>query len=491
MKKFPLFFVSDTSQSAQISRAVKAGSIRKIGPRLYTSNLVDDPTHLVRQNLWQIVSLLFPGAVVSNRSAIENKISPAGKLYITAESARVVQLPGLEIVVLKGKPPLQGWESPMFNYFIACRERAYLENLAPTKQKGEESKNLEQIELENRLILIFKSGGDAGFNKFRDKSREVAALLGFEAEGKKLDALIGAIQGTKEAYLRSPLSRAYNAGEGYDPQAVERFAQLRAVLADTVFMDRLSPIDDSQRFYNGAFFDAYFSNFIEGTEFEVAEALEIVESGTVPPDRSADGHDILGTYRIVGNIAEMTAIPKDYDSFIEMLTRRHSIILEGRPDKQAGRFKEKANQAGMTRFVDPALVRGTLRQGFEFYRSLDHPVARALAMMFLVAEVHPFNDGNGRIARAMMNAELIAGGMTRIIIPSVFRGEYLSGLRRMSTESDPTSYIRQMEYVQLFVSRIDFADTDRAIAVLKECHAFEKPESNVRLKMPEMRVQGG
>ena len=92
MKKFPLFFVSDTSQSAQISRAVKAGSIRKIGPRLYTSNLVDDPTHLVRQNLWQIVSLLFPGAVVSNRSAIENKISPAGKLYITAESARVVQL---------------------------------------------------------------------------------------------------------------------------------------------------------------------------------------------------------------------------------------------------------------------------------------------------------------------------------------------------------------------------------------------------------------
>ena len=112
-------------------------------------------------------------------------------------------------------------------------------------------------------------------------------------------------------------------------------------------------------------------------------------------------------------------------------------------------------------------------------------------MMFLVAEVHPFNDGNGRIARAMMNAELIAGGMTRIIIPSVFRGEYLSGLRRMSTESDPTSYIRQMEYVQLFVSRIDFADTDRAIAVLKECHAFEKPESNVRLKMPEMRVQGG
>ena len=484
MKKYPIFFVSDTSQSPDISRAVKAGLVRKIGPRLYTANMVDDPAQLVRQNLWQIVSLLFPGTVVSNRSAIENRISPAGRLYITAESARTVRLPGLDVVVLKGKPPLLGWDSPMFNFFIACRERAYLENLAPTKQKGEESKNLERSELENRIILIFKSGGESGCNKFRDRAREVAALLGFEGEGEKLDVLIGAIQGTKETDLQSPLSRAYNAGEGYDPEAVERFANLRSALADTVFKDRTDSTEDHQRFYTAAFFDAYFSNFIEGTEFEVTEALAIVESGIVPPDRPADGHDILGTYRIVGNMAEMTAIPKDYDNFLEMLTHRHSIILEGRPDKQPGRFKEKANQAGMTRFVAPELVRGTLRQGFEFYRGLEHPFARAVAMMFLVAEVHPFNDGNGRIARAMMNSELIAGGMTRIIIPSVFRGEYLSGLRRMSSESDPAPFIRQMEYAQMFISRIYFGDKERAIATLKECNAFEKPESNVRLRIP-------
>lgn len=484
MKKYPILFLSDTNVSSEISRGVKAGAIRKIGPRLYTSNMADDPKQLVRQNLWQIISLLFPGALVSNRSAIENKISPAGKLYITAESARSVLLPGLEIVVLKGKPPLPEWDSPMFNFFIACRERAYLENLSPTKQKGEESKNLNRGDLENRLVLMLKSGGEAGLNTFRDRTKEVARSLGFEAEQRKLDALVGAILGTRETALRSPLSMAYNRGEGYDPEAVERFANLRSALADRVFSDRLSPAADRQQFYNVAFFDAYFSNFIEGTEFEVKEAQEIVESGTVPVSRSADGHDILGTYRVVGNIGEMTTIPADYDSFIEILTRRHSIVLEGRPDKQPGRFKEKANQAGMTRFVDPALVRGTLQQGFEFYRGLVHPFARAVAMMFLVAEVHPFNDGNGRLARAMMNAELVTGGMTRIIIPSVFRGEYLSGLRRLSNESDPTALIRQMEYAQDFVSRIDFTDKDQAIKYLKECNAFEKPESNVRLRMP-------
>ena len=57
-----------------------------------------------------------------------------------------------------------------------------------------------------------------------------------------------------------------------------------------------------------------------------------------------------------------------------------------------------------------------------------------------------------------MNAELVTGGMTRIIIPSVFCGEYLSGLRRMSNENDPTAFIRQMLYAQEFVSRLDFAD---------------------------------
>jgi fido (protein-threonine AMPylation protein) len=35
-------------------------------------------------------------------------------------------------------------------------------------------------------------------------------------------------------------------------------------------------------------------------------------------------------------------------------------------------------------------------------------------MMFLISEVHPFADGNGRIARIMMNAELVAAGEERI-----------------------------------------------------------------------------
>lgn len=53
------------------------------------------------------------------------------------------------------------------------------------------------------------------------------------------------------------------------------------------------------------------------------------------------------------------------------------------------------NQAGVTLFVDPALVEGTLREGWRRLAELDTAWERAVNAMLLVSEVHPFTDGNG------------------------------------------------------------------------------------------------
>ena len=60
-----------------------------------------------------------------------------------------------------------------------------------------------------------------------------------------------------------------------------------------------------------AFFEAYFSNFIEGTEFAVDEAADIAFRGVVPNERPADAHDVLGTWRIVSDTREMGRTPTD------------------------------------------------------------------------------------------------------------------------------------------------------------------------------------
>jgi hypothetical protein len=54
-------------------------------------------------------------------------------------------------------------------------------------------------------------------------------------------------------------------------------------------------------FRNFSFFEAYFSNYIEGTVFEVSEAKKIIDTGIPLPVRSGDSHDVLGTYQIVSD----------------------------------------------------------------------------------------------------------------------------------------------------------------------------------------------
>lgn len=63
--------------------------------------------------------------------------------------------------------------------------------------------------------------------------------------------------------------------------------------------------------------------------------------------------------------------------------------------------------------MDFNLVKGTLIKSFDYYTALDHPFAKAAYIMFVMSEVYPFLDGNGRTARVMMNAELVKAGQAK------------------------------------------------------------------------------
>ena len=124
-------------------------------------------------------------------------------------------------------------------------------------------------------------------------------------------------------------------------------------------------------------------------------------------------------------------------------------------------------------FVSPELVEGTLRHGWEMLRNLSDPFGRAAFIMFLVTEVHPFDDDNGRLARAMMNAELVAGGQRRILIPIVYREDYLLALLALSRSDNTEPMLRMLDRAQDFCARIDFTNLDHALGVLNTYNAFE------------------
>ena len=163
--------------------------------------------------------------------------------------------------------------------------------------------------------------------------------------------------------------------------------------------------------------------------------------------------------------------------------------MAARPDKDPGAFKLKANRAGQTVFVAPDEVEGTLARGFDFYRSLETSFARAVFMMFLVSEVHPFTDGNGRIARIMSNAELVATKEERILIPTIFRSNYLTSLKALSQSSNPTPIVRTLDFAQRWVVAVPWTDVTATRAVLEQCNAFmdaaEADDAGIRLKIPD------
>ncbi len=83
-----------------------------------------------------------------------------------------------------------------------------------------------------------------------------------------------------------------------------------------------------------------------------------------------------------------------------------------------------------TSFAGFNLVKGTLIKGFESYAVLPNPFSRAAYIMFLISEIHPFLNGNGRIARIIMNAEMVIANQSKIIIPNVYGEDYILSLRK-------------------------------------------------------------
>src|SRR5215469_7959192 len=102
---WPEAFVSTASSTVAVSRAVKAGKLRKLASRLYTPNLTDAPETIVRRNIWPIVSGYFPGALIADRTAVENAPAPDGSVCLVSEHGADVALPGLVLRPRRGVPP--------------------------------------------------------------------------------------------------------------------------------------------------------------------------------------------------------------------------------------------------------------------------------------------------------------------------------------------------------------------------------------------------
>ena len=470
MPKWPtqdgsVFFSSEYPKTS-VTRALNEDRLRRLASGLLTADVVSDPAALIDANRWLIIKDSMPDAVLVDRTAALAGATWETSLFVATEArATPLELPGLTVFPREGSaidddlPWAEGLR-------ISTDARTLVDNLAKSRTTiRSPARTLSQKELEGWMVRKYQSvpKPDRWLQDVRDRSLALATELGVPERGDRIEHLIGLTGRTRNTSQVSSQMRAHLAGLGWDEQRERMFQSLAEYLSsDTLSQDAevprfVTPPDEG----DGTvlpFFEAYFSNFIEGTEFTIEEAERIIQSGKPAKNRPEDGHDILGTYRVVSDPIGRRQTSTNVDEYIQTLKDRHAAVLAGRPERLPGQFKQKANQAGPYVFVDPDLVEGTLRRGLALLEEVPAGFPRAVFALFVVSEVHPFEDGNGRAARVCMCAELSDAKQSRIIIPTVWRNEYLAGLRKASREQSFGLMVRVLAYAWRWTSLMPWHD---------------------------------
>jgi len=485
----PLHFAQSQAEQKTLSKRFREGKLTRLLPSVYADATVspEDRSAAIRVHLLDILGFAFRGTVLAWRNAITLTPDDAGTVYLIsalgARSARRQRLDFLTIQVLPGDTTT-GVERLTPHLSRMTLARVLLESLrAELNPKRGREKFLSQTETEATLVRHLETYGEDGLKRLGDEVHDLAETTAADAAVvAALRQRIGALLATQEAkgILVTAPGLAHAHGDPFDAARLVQFEQLAGYLAGFDFPPL--PFDWNKAAWRTAsFFESYFSNYIEGTEMTVAEAVQVMFEGKPLHNRSGDSHDVAGCYSLCADAEEMAVTPTTADEFLRLLQTRHRILLAGRPDKNPGVFKTRDNQAGTTHFVHPTHVIGTLTRGFDIYQQVPAGLKRAIFMHFLVTEVHPMDDGNGRLGRIMLNAELVADGQHKIIVPIVMRDDYLNGQRAATHKNDFRVISKVLFQLQHYSANLSLAFYDDTLHKLETDGALRLPDDGIAI----------
>ena len=480
MKSGQLYFGVTKQEQESLAYRARKGELLRLAPKVYIDTDTGDPAAAVRSHLLPLLEFLYPDHVLAFRNALS--LQPdQDNIYLISpiKSPRRQTLGPFTIHILPGDTDT-GTEPCLPRLWRMTAARVLLESEAGQRNKRGRVKFLSEEEIEALLLKQLKQGKERGLNSLRDEAHAYAATFGMEQAYARLSDKISALLATGPAsgVLRSMEGLAQAAREPFDAACVVRCEQLADYLTRQTFK-QLPFKYERAAWRNFSFFESYFSNYIEGTEMTVREAEQVVFDHADIPLRSADSHDVRGCYDICSDFEEMGFVPHDPRSFLNTLKSRHKILLRGRPEIHPGVFKHRNNQAGSTLFVEPDRVEGTLVRGFEIYKGLQEAFSRAVFMHFLVTDVHPMQDGNGRLARIMMNAELATDNQHKILVPNVMRDDYLNGQRHATHRSNFRTITKVMYQLHHYSASLPATLYGDLLEQLEGDGAFRFPDDGI------------
>jgi Fic family protein len=212
-------------------------------------------------------------------------------------------------------------------------------------------------------------------------------------------------------------------------------ARSRQIAAKKAELDRLRPhaphgLENLNQSYDIEL--TYTSNAIEGNTLTAAETRMVIEHGVTIGGKPLKDHleaiDHFEALRYVRDLAPQ-AVPlreADIRNLHRLVMRRSDPDAAGRYANQ-GRFVE--TDSGRHYFPSPAEVPALKSDFAEWLGGAAATPEAAFAAHRRLIEIHPFNDGNGRTARLLMNLVLLRGGYPPLAVRPQDRPAYIGALQ--------------------------------------------------------------
>ena len=251
-----------------------------------------------------------------------------------------------------------------------------------------------------------------------------------------------------------------NSPYNVDPNAEEAITQKIQELDDRIELLRQSGTltDQTLKDYFGEkrYEQVAESNAIEGSTLSVGETEMAILRGVTltghDPAYVRDAQALNQALERLYRIATSQDTPTDRNQLLTL----HSIIMNDRVG--AGVFRTERVRISGAEHTPPKdwkqVVKGMEEWGaWSQANSNLSPVIRAIVLHTWLTHIHPFLDGNGRTARAIVTLELVRGGYPVPIIRRKERTRYINSL----AESDQGGDLRSV--TELFLERIEGALT--------------------------------
>lgn len=179
----------------------------------------------------------------------------------------------------------------------------------------------------------------------------------------------------------------------------------------------------------------YNSNHIEGSKLTHDQTRYIFETNTIGiTEHTVNVDDILETvnhFRCIDYIIDH-AEERLTENFIKYL---HLLLKSGTSDSRkdwfaVGDYKRLPNEVGGQETCPPEDVHKELKTLLtDYYHNRQQSLEDILNFHVRFEQIHPFQDGNGRIGRLLMFKECLANNIVPFIITDELKMFYYRGLR--------------------------------------------------------------